>query len=236
MKLHLALSLLVVNAWAFAQIQERPADFKKIKFVYETKSNYKIENQRIYADTALFREDFPNLKWLAQPKPDGGFDYFAPIASLNTTELTKLRGILYHENQTYTGEYDKEKDKTVFQVVRDDKALKKIFNEVFHDTYHYFSYKIVINYKKGTYNTYYPSVSYENSIGENTYTVVFQNDTVGVFKKTILKKPAKSIVVLNKKLDPKIMPEELFSNAAYGVEVVRNLGSTTVLKSVMYSN
>ncbi len=29
---------------------------------------------------------------------------------------------------------------------------------------------------------------------------------------------------------------ELFSNTAYGVEVVKNLGSTTVLKSVVYIN
>ncbi len=236
MKLHLAISLLFVNAFAFAQIQERPADFKKIKFVYETKSNYKIENQRVYADTLLFRENFPNLKWSQQPKQDGGTDFYVPVANFTSEQITRLKSILYHENQTFFGEYDKEKDKTVFRVIRDDKATRKIFREVFNDSYHDFHYKVKINYKKGTYDIYYPRVSYKRSIAEHLNSIIVQNDTVGMFKKTILNKISKNVVLLDAKLDAKIMPDELFSNNVYGVKRIKNVQTTTVLKSVEYTD
>lgn len=236
MKLHLALSLFIVNAWAVAQIQDRPADFKKIKFVYETTSNYKIENQRVYADTTLLKVDFPKLKWSKSPKLDGSFEYYLPLTRLNTEQLDKLKSILYHENQTYMGEYDKVKDKTIFQVVRGDKATKEIFKEVFKDSYENFKYMIEINYKKGTYDVYYPRVSYNRSVAEHSFKIEYKNDTIGVFVINTVKNVYKNLVMLNKNLDAKIMPDELFSNATCGVAIVKSLRSTTVLKSVEYVN
>jgi hypothetical protein len=236
MKLHLAITIFFLNAFAYAQIQERPAEFKKIKFVYETTSNYIVENQRVYADTLLFRENFPNLKWSQQLNKDGNTSFYVPVANFTSEQITRLKSILYHENQTFFGEYDKEKDKTVFRVIRDDKATRKIFREVFNESYYKFRYKIEIDYKKGTYDHYYPRVNYSRSTAEHLNAIVFQNDTVGMFKKTILNRISKNIVLLDSKLDAKIMPEELFSNNTYGVKMIKNLHSTTVLKSVEYTD
>ncbi|WP_298147602.1 hypothetical protein [Flavobacterium sp.] len=236
MKLKLAITLFFLNVVAYAQIQERPADFKKIKFVYETTSNYRIENQRVYADTTLLKVDFPTLKWSRSPKLDGSSEYYLPLTRLSAEHLNKLKSILYHENQTYIGEYDKVKDKTIFQVVRGDKVTREIFKEVFKDSYENFKYRIEINYKKGTYDLYYPRVSYNRTVAEHSFKIEYKNDTIGVFVINTVKNVYKNLVLLNKNLDAKIMPDELFSNATCGVAIVKSLRSTTVLKSVEYVN
>jgi hypothetical protein len=37
----------------FSQFEEKPINYKKINFVYETKSNYFIDENGIYADSLL---------------------------------------------------------------------------------------------------------------------------------------------------------------------------------------
>jgi hypothetical protein len=47
----------------FSQFEEKPINYKKINFVYETKSNYFIDENGIYADSLLIKLDFPEIKF-----------------------------------------------------------------------------------------------------------------------------------------------------------------------------
>ena len=64
MKKKFILTCLFLTSFLFSQIAEKPQHFNKINFVYETKSNYNIENNGVYADTILFKIDFPHLKYI----------------------------------------------------------------------------------------------------------------------------------------------------------------------------
>jgi hypothetical protein len=224
------------TSFMFSQIAERPLNFKKINFVYETKSNYDIDNQNVYADTLLFNIDFPNLKHLALDNSSKNKTHkgYIPLKNFVNDDLKKLKGILYHVNEQITGEYDKNLDETILKVVRNDEATKRIFKEYLHERYHYFEYKIRISYKKNKIQTNYPLVSYTNTIEESNNKIVFKNDTLGFYKKILDNIEYKNVVKFNSKLDPKIVPDDTFSNNTSGVMSIEKIGSTTILKSINY--
>ncbi len=59
----LILCCVFVTFEMFSQIEEKPINYKKIIFVYETKSNYFIDEDGIYADSLLIKLDFPEIKF-----------------------------------------------------------------------------------------------------------------------------------------------------------------------------
>ena len=238
MKKNSILICLFLTSVLFSQIVEKPQNFKKINFVYETKSNYHIENQGVYADTLLFKIDFPNLKYiqLNNSSKNEDFNGFIPINNFKEDDLKKLASILYHTNQKFMGEYDKVNDETNFKVIRDDELTKKIFKEILHMKYDYFEYKIKINYKKNKIKTNFPSVSYTHKIDELLNKLTFKNDTIGEYIQIRNHLEFRNIVLLNSKLDPKIMPHEIFSNNNFGIEAIKKINDITILKSVSYSD
>ena len=61
-KIHI-LCFILVTFKMFSQIEEKPINYKKIIFVYETKSNYFIDEDGVYADSLLIKLDFPEIKF-----------------------------------------------------------------------------------------------------------------------------------------------------------------------------
>jgi hypothetical protein len=229
---------LFITTYFFSQIAEKPENFNKINFEYETKANYFVDEQGVYADTLLLKIDFPNLKHIIKINTIENVNYtgFIPLKNLKGDNLEKLISILYHTNQKIFGEYNKKSNKTVLKVIRDDENLKKIFKENFKKSYHYFNYEVIINYKKNEIDTNYPRVSYSNTIEERNKKMIYKRDTFGIFKEIIRNIEYINNVYLNSELDSKIMPEDLFSNNNFGVEKIEKIQSTTTLKSVSYSN
>lgn len=238
MKIKYILTCFFLTTLMFSQIVDKPVSFKKINFVYETKSNYSIKNQGVYADTLLLKFDFPNLKYvvLDNSLKTENYNGFIPLIDFKNEDLKKLISILYHTNEKYVGEYDRIADETFFKIFRDDETTKKIFNEIFKSSYQPFQYTIKINYKKNTIIIKYPNISYKNKINESVNSITFQNDTTGLYYKTIGNLHYTNVVILNDKLDSKIMSDEIFSNNKWGVEQIKTLSSFTVLKNVSYSN
>jgi len=61
-----------------------------------------------------------------------------------------------------------------------------------------------------------------------------ENQILGNYKEVINNIEYSNVILLNINLDPKIMPEDIFTNNKYGVEVIKKLKKTTLLKSVKY--
>ena len=238
MKIKFVLTCLFLTSFLFSQIVEKPQNFKKINFVYETKSNYYIENENVYADTLLFKIDFPNLKFIIVDNSsiNENFKGFVPISNFNDVDLKKLASILYHTNQKFIGEYNKISDETNFKVIRDDELTKKLFKEVLHTKYEYFEYRIKIKYRKNIIKTNFPSVTYTRKIDESYNKLILKNDTIGEYQEIRNNLEFKNIVVLNSKLDSKIMPVDLFLNNNFGIEVIKKIKDITILKSASYSD
>lgn len=61
------------------------------------------------------------------------------------------------------------------------------------------------------------------------------NDVIGRYKEVIGNLEFSNVVLLSINLDPKIMPNDIFTNNNYGVEEIKKLKETTSLKSVKYN-
>ena len=220
-----------------SQIEEKPLYYKKINFVYETKSNYLIDEQVIYTDTLLIKLDFPGLKYSKVNKLIGDklYNCFVELNNLEQSDLKKLCSILYHTNQKYIGIYDTTKDETTFKVERSDELTKYVFKNILKERYINFFYKIKINYGKNKINFDYPRVNYVYTVAEKLNKILFENELIGTYKKKIENLEFENIVLLNTKLDSKIMPDEIFSNNNAGVEIIKKIRETTILKSVSYN-
>ena len=80
----------------FSQIEEKPSTYKKINFVYETKSNYLIDENGIYADSLLIKLDFPEIKFKTVNKIIENVNYnsYIPLKLFNESNIEKLCSIL----------------------------------------------------------------------------------------------------------------------------------------------
>jgi hypothetical protein len=232
----LILCFVIVSFKMFSQIEEKPFYYKKINFVYETKSNYFIDKDGIYADSLLIKLDFPQIKFITINKliDNENFNSFIPLKNLNESNLKKLCSILYHTNQKFIGEYDVDKNETNFIVERNDDMTKKIFKNILNYNYSNFFYKIVINFSKDKIHLNYPSVNYTFTINEKAKNIVMENEIIGRYKNVVNNLEFSNVVLLNINLDSKIMPNDIFTNNKYGVEVIKKLNETTILKSVKY--
>ena len=80
----------------------------------------------------------------------------------------------------------------------------------------------------------FPNVNYTFTITEKAKNIIMENQVIGRYKEVENNIEFSNVVLLNINLDPKIMPEDIFTNNNYGVEVIKKLNETTILKSVKY--
>ena len=220
----------------FSQIEEKPINFNKINFIYETKSNYFIDEDGIYADSLLIKLDFPEIKFTTVNKliENEKYNSFIPLKKLNESNLKKLCAILYHTNQKFIGEYDVKKNETHFKVERNDELTKNIFKNILKERYSNFFYKIVIKFSKDKIHLNYPSENYTFTINEKAKNIIMEDQLIGRYNEVVNNLEFSNVVLLNINLDSKIMPDDIFTNNNYGVEVIKKLNETTILKSVKY--
>jgi hypothetical protein len=111
---------------------------------------------------------------------------------------------------------------------------KKIFKNILKERYSNYFYKIVIKFSKDKIHFNYPSVNYTFTINEKAKNIIMENQLIGRYKEVVNNLEFSNIVFLNINLDSKIMPDDIFTNNNYGVEVIKKLNETTILKSVKY--
>lgn len=220
----------------FSQIEAKPIYYKKINFVYETRSNYFIDEDGIYADSLLIKLDFPVIKFTTVNKliENENCNSFIPLKLLNKSDIKKLCAILYHTNQKFIGVYDAEKNETKYSVERNDQLTKKIFKNILKERYSNFFYKIVIKFSKNKIHLDYPSANYTFTITEKAKNIIMESRVIGRYKEVVNNVAFSNVFLLNINLDPKIMPDDIFTNNNYGVEEIKKLNETTILKSVKY--
>lgn len=212
--------------------------YSKIKFVYEQKSNFFVENDQLYADTLLLKMEFPKLKFLktSSPLDSSKIIGFVNIKSLSNEDNNKLGNILYHSTHTIEGTYDILKHKTVLLFNRGNTVLSVIFKKYFKGSYLPFSYDVVIDYNKKYIYTNYPSVNYEESFDSQLKNINFLNDekTFGTYSFENKVGFYSNKIALNKKYNNKITPHIIFSNNDFAVDKITSLLDTITLISVIY--
>lgn len=196
-----------------------------------------MNEKGIYADNLLFSVDFPNIKHSKTIHPENlnVECAFVDWKDFTADDKKKMVSILYHLNEKTEGKYDKNKDKIVLTVTRDDAKTKEIFKKYFQEPYHYFKYTITIDCKKQKITISYPSVTYTKTFKEEEKTIRYNNGILaGTFQEKINKFLFENTIVLNDKLSNKITLGDVFTNNSYGVEKINTVQYEVNLTSVSY--
>jgi hypothetical protein len=230
---------LLVFAWNIVLSQTvTPETYSRIKFVYEQKSNFIIEDEKLYADTLLFKITFPELKFSQGISPIDSTRTigFITIKNLSKEDKRTLEGNLYHSTHTIEGIYDVQKNKTKLIYTRGSKTLNEIYKKYFGGNFSPFSYNVVVDYNKSKIFTNYPSVNYSTSFDSELKKIVFANEdkSAGTYTFQTKKGFQTDRITLNKKHNNKITSDIVFSNNDFAVDKIVSLYNTTTLLSVIY--
>lgn len=235
------LSMIVfLSFWnCFSQIQfdKTPENAKEIHFVYEKKSNYYIDERGVFADTLLYQVDFPKLKYTKVISPSDSLFVcgFIKLKDFNDQEKRKLSAILYHANEKMKGEFNIKKNITIIKVERNDSLTRQVFKKHLKSSYSYFGYTITMDYNKKTIFLQFPLVEYLREFKNDSKVILYSlNKLSGIFKEEREEFIFENIIVLNDVLSNKIVPGQIFTNNAFGVEKIKTVYNTIQLKSVSY--
>jgi hypothetical protein len=222
----------------FSQVlfEKTPANAKEIHFVYETKSNYLVNDDGVFADTLLLNIDFPNLKYILRknPKDTSVVCGFSTLKDFGGKNKDKLYSILYHSNETINGIHFIPSKKTVFKVVRGDDETKMVFKKYLKQRFYNFEYREEFDFVKKTGKINFPRVNYDRTFAEISKKIKFNNDpSIGFYEEESKGFLFKNIVFFNNDLSKFISPI-LFDNNIVGVEKIETVQRTITLKSVTY--
>ena len=224
------------NGFSQVFFEKTPENAKEIHFVYEMKSNYSINDDGVFADTLLLNIDFPDLKYILRKHPSDTSIVcgFSTLKNFGSNNKEKLKGILYHTNETIHGIHFIPSKKTVFNVVRGDEETKMIFKKYFKERFVNFEYREEFDFVKKTEKIKFPNVSYDRTFSEISKTIEFKNDdSIGFYQETQKGVLFKNVVFFNSNLSKYISPI-LFDNSKFGVEKLETIMRTITLKSVYY--
>ncbi|MCX6172791.1 MAG: hypothetical protein NT048_08140 [Flavobacterium sp.] len=224
------------NGFTQVVFEKMPNEAKEIHFVYQKKSNYVINDEGIFADTLLLKIDFPDLKYTLRkhPKDSTIICGFSTLKKLGDINKPKLKGILYHTNETIYGIHFIPSKKTVFNVVRGDEETKMIFKKYFKERFINFEYREEFDFVNKTEKIKFPNVNYDRTFTEISKTIEFQKDeSVGFYSEINKGVLFNNVVFFNNELSKFISPI-LFANSKFGVEKLETIMRTITLKSVTY--
>ena len=213
-------------------------EYSKIKFVYEQKSNFYLDNDKVYADTLLFKYEYPQLKFskTVSPLDSTKIIGFIEFKNFSKEDNKKLQSNIYHNTHTIKGTYNVKKNRTNLHFKRGSKNMKEIFTRYFGGGFSDFQFDVVIDYNSRQINTSYPSRNYTESFDSKLRKINFLNNdnSVGTYTFQTKNSNYTNVVTLNKEYNNKITPEEVFSNNGFGISEIVSLHDTTKLLSVIY--
>lgn len=236
--LNIMFCLIFWNGFSQVVFEKMPKSTRKIQFIYEMKSTYYVQKDRVYADTLIFKLDFPDLKRTNSKHPVDTLKTcsFVLVNQFIGENKRKLLSILYHGNETIFGTYDLEKNITTLKVYRDDYKTKELFKNVFNESYEKFEFKIVVDYNKKNIYYNFPNTNYVKRFEKIIREIKFYDDSKlygHYFRQTDLYLED-NLVTFDEELDRKINIDIVFTNNKFGLRKHESLFNTVELKSIKY--
>lgn len=226
----------LINFVSYGQIQEKPKEFTKIYFVYETKSTYRFDRNGIFGDTIQLKTDLPNNKFKKiQSITDSTKTIgFIPYKNLSDNEIKHLRTILFHTNIRTEIVYNLKKNKAYSKAYFcSDKQTKEIFTNFLGNNCDEIESSInIFVFKDQKYK-----VISDNGIfnyKENLVKWIDGMDNIGTYEVKTKNEIYTNAIIIDPNLDRHISPIQPFSNCDYGIKKVISIGHTIDLISVTY--
>jgi len=208
---------------------------KEIHFTYQSKSSYYFDEKGIYADTTIFKMQFPKVKLAKAKHPKEGYTCgFLSFLSLDDETKEKFIGIFYHANEKFKGVYDFKRNKSTIKAVRDDADVKKLFKEIFKTGYSTFAYTIYLDYENKIKTLDFPLTKYDLAFSKEQKKVEWIDSKSGSFKDIKDHFLLTSIVESDENLPKQITLGFVFENNNYGIKKVSTVHGTYELTSITY--
>jgi hypothetical protein len=213
-----------------------PQESKKIIFEYERKSNIEVTENGVYADSTVFKIEFPSYitESRINPQDSSQTTRFIKLDELSKEDKKKLGNIIYHSNEIIKGEYLIQKNKAKYKVTRNHPETKKAFkilNLIHPGSFHY---KYEVNYKNELKEVFYPLISYVHSFKDVEKSIDYIDSLNGTFDVLINNKILlHNLIHFNKNLN-KYITFDIFANTNFGVEKTVSIYETIKLTSVTY--
>jgi len=214
-------------------------DFEKVEFIYSQKSNCEFDEKGVYADTIVFKTIFPDLSYSfkTSPKNKNKKLAYVPYFALNSENIGKLRGHLYHSNISIEATYNKKNKKTEYYAYYcpDEEFQNLIIFLKGTPCDRNRSEKVSIDYSDNrhikTRGRSLPKKEIAKSVIE------YSNDTIllGTYLTTTKKITFSNIVEFDENLNKFITPIDIFANSDFGVKKVTNPFVTIDLISISYN-
>ncbi len=233
--LNILFILIFCNCFSQDSAAKMPQKVKEIHFTYESKSSFYFDEKGIYADTTIFKLQFPKLRLAKTKHPKE--DYTCGFLSfLSMDEETKKRvvGILYHANEKFSGVYDYKRNKTTIKAVRDNAEVKKLFKEILKTSYSIFAYTIYLDYKNRIKTLDFPLVRYDLAFAKEQKKVEWNDNQSGSYQEIKENVLLTSIVESDENLPQQITLGFVFENNRYGIKKVSTVYGTYELTSITY--
>ena len=212
--------------------------YSKIHFVYEQKPNFFIENNKLYADTLLFRISFPELKFSKEISPIDSTKTigFIAIENLSKTDKKSLNGFLYHTAFMIQGIYDVKRNETKLFYTNPTKPFREIYKKYLGANFPNVNYNVVIDYKNREIYKNYFYLNKVAPLGSQLIALTFTNEdkSIGTYTFQTKNGSQTNVVAINNKHNKKITSDEVFSNNDFAIEKIISLYDITTLMSVVY--
>lgn len=232
----LLLLFLIMPFIAISQIQPTPKSYKKIKFVYQKKSNFRLDEKGFYADTTQFNVMFPYLEYEKMSTESGAIIGFVPFTKLNIYHQKMILEKMTQHNTVIFGSVDLKKNKVQFSVDHSSPETDyayQLFNfpqNKLNSSY-YYTYKKNFSqleiYSNGS--TQLKTIPKNKILWQNEEQTIGQYDTTEKIDDKQL-----NVVIFQKELPKLVSPIPLFENANYGVKSIYAMEYHYELISVSY--
>ena len=234
------LTILLSTHFSFAQIEEQPASYSTIKYVYESTPNFVIKNKMVYADTAIFKIEFPNLKYMKVVSPKDSLRIVGkyPLNQFTPDYLKELRFIISHTFTARNFDYNVKRKRIKTTGHLFDERCKIVYSDLFgQDTNFnnpYFPQIIKIKNERFNYIPSYSSFKNRNLKLSIEWSKEYPN--FGIYKSFVENNSGtyeyNNIIEVNPNLPKYVNPHNLFTNSEFGVQTIITLFNTTRLVSV----
>lgn len=206
---------------AFCQIQPTPKSYHKIKFVYQKKSNFSIDDKGFYADTTQFKVLFPDLEYEEIKTNSGAIIGFVPLSKLNRLDQKTITKKLTEHNTVIFGLVDIKRKKVLFSFDHSSPETDfayQLFNlpQSKLNSSNEYTYRKKFSILEINSN----ATSQIKSVSKNK--IYWQNEekSIGQYTTDELGDKQLNVVIFQTELPRLVSPIPLFQNADHGVKSI----------------
>lgn len=229
------LAFLLMPIFGFCQIESVPKSYKTIKFVYQKKSNFTLNEKGFYADTTQYKVLFPDFEYEKFVTESGNEIGFTPIAKLTVLQRKTILKKMIEDNVLIYGTVDLKKNKVDFLIHHSTPE-----NDFAHAIFNLPQNKLTSSYSYQYKKKFSLLEIYTNGVIQNVNILnnqITMQDEIANYGQFSVKKGSETflqVVQFDPKLPALVTPVPIFANVSKGIKSIIGIENHYSLISVSY--